>query len=287
MAGVVAPITSSSSSSSSSTTGTSSSSDSGTTDAINNLDLGSFLTLMIKELQNQDPLNPMDNSQMLTQLSEIRQVGSTDKLTSTLNSVLLGQNISKPTNLIGANITALSDDNQQVTGVVDKVSITDGTPKLHVASYPSLGTVAGSGDITGGSYKYQVVWQDSTGSDRARLLGPPDIDNRFAQPGQCDPNQQPAADFRSEVCLSQRRLGQRSVSLDWRNYGRWPVIVRGQAFRFRTGTSAASQKLPTGDHYVAVLRRHAVERIRHRTAGQCIYTFVHFRKSINTNYATN
>src|ERR1700749_4407155 len=117
MAGVLAPITTPTSPSSSSST--SSSSDSGTTDAINNLDLGSFLTLMIKELQNQDPLNPMDNSQMLTQLSEIRQVGSTDKLTSTLNSVLLGQNISSATNLIGANITALSDDNQQVFGTVD------------------------------------------------------------------------------------------------------------------------------------------------------------------------
>jgi hypothetical protein len=119
---------------------------------------------MIKELQNQDPLNPMDNSQMLTQLSEIRQVGSTDKLTTTLNSVLLGQNISSATNLIGANISALSDDNQQISGVVDKVSIADGVPKLHVASYPSLGTIAGSGDVGAGSYKYQVVWQDSTGA---------------------------------------------------------------------------------------------------------------------------
>ncbi len=162
MAGVTAPITSNQSSSSSSSTGSS-----GTTDAINNLDLGSFLTLMIKELQNQDPLNPMDNSQMLTQLSEIRQVGSTDKLTSTLNSVLLGQNISSATNLIGANITALSDDNQQVSGVVDKVSVTNGSPKLHVASYPSLATADGDGEVAKGSYKYQVVWQDASG----KLLG--------------------------------------------------------------------------------------------------------------------
>src|SRR4051794_12754826 len=165
MAGVVAPITPKPSSSS--TTGASSSS--GTADAINNLDLGSFLTLMIKELQNQDPLNPMDNSQMLTQLSEIRQVGSTDKLTSTLNSVLLGQNISSATNLIGANITALSDDNQQVTGVVDRVSVTDGQPKLHVASYPSLATADGDGEVGAGSYKYQVVWQDSGAG--GQLLG--------------------------------------------------------------------------------------------------------------------
>src|SRR5262249_44197797 len=162
MAGVVQPITQPTSTSSTSSTSTSSA-DSGATDAINNLDLGSFLTLMIKELQNQDPLNPMDNSQMLTQLSEIRQVGSTDKLTSTLNSVLLGQNISSATNLIGANITALSDDKQQVSGIVDKVSITDGEPKLHVASYPSISTVSGPGEVAAGSYKYQVVWQDSTG----------------------------------------------------------------------------------------------------------------------------
>ena len=145
MAGVVAPITPKNTAPSSA----GATDNSGTTDAINNLDLGSFLTLMIKELQNQDPLNPMDNSQMLTQLSEIRQVGSTDKLTSTLNSVLLGQSISSATNLIGANITALSDDKQQVSGIVDKVSITDGEPKLHVASYPSLATASGAGDVGG------------------------------------------------------------------------------------------------------------------------------------------
>ncbi len=85
MAGVTSPTRSSL---------TSSTNSKSTTDAINDIDLGTFLTLMIKELQNQDPLNPMDNKDMLTQLSEIRQVGSTDKLTNTLDSVLLGQNIS-------------------------------------------------------------------------------------------------------------------------------------------------------------------------------------------------
>ncbi|HEX3600684.1 MAG TPA: flagellar hook capping FlgD N-terminal domain-containing protein [Lacipirellulaceae bacterium] len=159
MAGVTAPATSTTSSSSSSST-----SDSGATDAINNLDLGTFLTLMIKELQNQDPLNPMDNKDMLAQLSQIRSVGATDKLTSTLNSVLLGQNISSATNLIGANIAALSDDNQQVSGTVDRVTIDNGQPKLHVASYPSISTVDGKGDVGAGSYKYKVTWTDASGT---------------------------------------------------------------------------------------------------------------------------
>src|SRR6476646_4730078 len=92
-------------------------------DAVNDLDLSKFLDLMISELQHQDPLNPMDNKDMLAQISQLRQVGATDKLTQTLNSVLLGQNISSASNLIGQDVTALSDDNQNVDGTVSRVTI--------------------------------------------------------------------------------------------------------------------------------------------------------------------
>src|SRR3989304_422359 len=88
----------------------------GASEAIEDIDLGSFLELMIAELQNQDPLNPLDNKDMLAQISQIREVGATDKLTKTLESVLLGQNIASATNLIGATIDGLSDDNQRVAG---------------------------------------------------------------------------------------------------------------------------------------------------------------------------
>ena len=135
------------------------------TDAINDIDLGTFLTLMIKELQNQDPLNPLDNKDMLAQLSQIREVGATDKLTKTLDSVLLGQNISSATNLIGADISALSDDGESVTGVVDRVSIDKGVPKLHVSTTrPALSPSAADGDIEAGKYSYRVVWEDDKGN---------------------------------------------------------------------------------------------------------------------------
>src|SRR4029078_5649580 len=89
--------------------------------SLNNLNLDSFLKLMISELQHQDPLNPMDNTQMLDQINQMRQIGAADKLTSTLNSVLLGQSISSATNLIVAYVDAVSDDNQKVTGTLTKV----------------------------------------------------------------------------------------------------------------------------------------------------------------------
>src|SRR5262245_24727874 len=79
---------------------------------------GQFLQLMIAELQNQDPLNPADNTELLTQLSQIRQVASSDKLSSTLDTVLLGQNLTNATAMIGKQVKALGADNKDVTGTV-------------------------------------------------------------------------------------------------------------------------------------------------------------------------
>jgi hypothetical protein len=135
-----------------------------TTDAINDIDLGTFLTLMIKELQNQDPLNPLDNKDMLAQISQIREVGATDKLTATLNSVLLGQNISSATNLIGAQISALSDDGERVNGVVDRISIDKGEPKLHVENPAGVIPSNAEGNVEAGIYSYRVVWDDGKGN---------------------------------------------------------------------------------------------------------------------------
>ena len=132
--------------------------------AVNDLDLDSFLKLMIKELQNQDPLNPLDNKDMLAQISQIRQVGATDKLTETLDSVLLGQNIASSTNLIGADVKALSDDNEQIEGLVSRVSIEEGQPKLHVDLQSEAVATSSDGKVEAGKHAYRIVWQDAKGN---------------------------------------------------------------------------------------------------------------------------
>jgi flagellar basal-body rod modification protein FlgD len=134
-----------------------------TADAINDLDLGTFLELMIAELQNQDPLNPLDNKDMLAQISQIREVGATDKLTKTLDSVLLGQNIASATNLIGADVTALSDDGEKVEGIVNNVAIDKGAPKLRVKLDTGASATDGDGNIEAGTYAYRVVWENDNG----------------------------------------------------------------------------------------------------------------------------
>ena len=118
---------------SNSTTDTTNATQSALNNGLGSLKLDDFLKMLLTELQNQDPLSPMDSSTMLTQLGQITQVGSTQQLTSTLNSVLLGQNLSNATSLIGKTINGLADDQSEVTGKVDRV-VTDasGIPMLLV-----------------------------------------------------------------------------------------------------------------------------------------------------------
>ncbi len=91
--------------------------------AVNQVDLDQFLRLMIAELQNQDPLDPLDNSEMLQQLTQIREIGASDRLTATLDAVLTGQNLTTASGLIGKEISALTDSAEEVRGVVDRVSV--------------------------------------------------------------------------------------------------------------------------------------------------------------------
>lgn len=93
-----------------------------------------FLKMLITELQNQDPTNPTNSDQIMQQISEIRNIQATSDLTTTLNSVALGQSLSTASSLIGKQIEGLAADGSQVSGAVSSVSIKNGTPEVNVGS---------------------------------------------------------------------------------------------------------------------------------------------------------
>ena len=90
---------------------------------LKDVDVNQFLQLMIAELTNQDPLNPMDNTQLVQQIGHLRQISSTDKLTTTLESVQTGQSLATAGGLIGKTINAVDDTGSNVEGKVDRISI--------------------------------------------------------------------------------------------------------------------------------------------------------------------
>jgi flagellar basal-body rod modification protein FlgD len=104
-------------------------------DALRGLDLDQFLKLMVTELQNQDPLNPLENDQILQQISQIREIEATGQLRETLDSVLLGQNLSNASGLINKQVAALDDNGDEVSGTVSRVSVAENKVRLHIGEH--------------------------------------------------------------------------------------------------------------------------------------------------------
>lgn len=84
-----------------------------------------FMSIILTELSNQDPLEPNDTNALLEQLSSIRAIESDEQLASELGR-LVGQNeLSAASNLIGNVVSGLNENNQRVAGFVSSVSRTE------------------------------------------------------------------------------------------------------------------------------------------------------------------
>jgi flagellar basal-body rod modification protein FlgD len=118
-----------------STSGTSSTPQS-TTSAVNPNSLLSkddFLKLFVTQLQHQDPMSPMDNDQMVAQMSQLSTVEQLTNLATTNGQMAQSLALSGAVGLIGHTVTWTDSDKAVHTGVVEKVSTKDGAPSLTVA----------------------------------------------------------------------------------------------------------------------------------------------------------
>ena len=102
---------------------------------LRDVDVSQFLDLLIAELQNQDPLDPVDNSEMAQQISQIREIAATDKLSDTLSSVLAGLSLTTASSLIGKRVEALSEEGETISGTVDRVSVQTDEDDSSVRTY--------------------------------------------------------------------------------------------------------------------------------------------------------
>ena len=71
-----------------------------------------FLKLLVTQLNNQDPLNPMQNAELTSQLAQMSTVSGIEKLNSTLSGLVnqTGSNqLLQATSLIGQNVLSPGD----------------------------------------------------------------------------------------------------------------------------------------------------------------------------------
>ena len=97
------------------------------------LDYDNFLKLLITQMKNQDPTNPMDPSAQVAQLATFSQVEQSIKMNTNLESLISASSLSNASSYIGKTITSADG---QTSGVVKSVEVT--------AEGLSATTVAGS-----------------------------------------------------------------------------------------------------------------------------------------------
>jgi len=89
--------------------------------ATQSLNYNDFLTLLMAEMKNQDPTQPMDPSQMVSQLATVSEVGQAVQTNTNLASLLTSTSLTQAEQLVGQTITS-SDGS--TSGQVASVSVT-------------------------------------------------------------------------------------------------------------------------------------------------------------------
>jgi flagellar basal-body rod modification protein FlgD len=116
-----------------SNTGTSSTS---ATDSLASISQTEFLQLLLAQLQNQNPLDPMSDTDFATQLASLSEVGSLDSVNTSVNDLLQVQQLSSASDLIGTNATyTLTGSTTPAQGQVSGMSVqSDGSVDLTINS---------------------------------------------------------------------------------------------------------------------------------------------------------
>ena len=85
------------------------------------LDYDNFLQLLITQMKNQDPTDPMDATQQVAQLATFSQVEQSIKTNTNLENLLSANSLSSASSYIGKTVTSADE---KTTGVISSIKVT-------------------------------------------------------------------------------------------------------------------------------------------------------------------
>ena len=110
------------------------------TSSVGDLDYNAFLRLLIAQLKNQDPTQPMDSTQFVAQLATFSQVEQSIAANNKLDSLLTASALSLADSVIGRTVTSADGG---TSGTVASVSITSDGPVATLESGDQVALGAG------------------------------------------------------------------------------------------------------------------------------------------------
>lgn len=90
-----------------------------------------FLQVLLAQLQFQDPLEPLDNSEFIAQFAQLTNLEQTQQLNDKLDTVLTLQADNQAVNLLGRSVE-FNTDTAAIIGEVSAITFANGVPALTV-----------------------------------------------------------------------------------------------------------------------------------------------------------
>jgi flagellar basal-body rod modification protein FlgD len=95
----------------------------------------SFLKLLVAQAKNQDPTNPTDSTQYLSQLAAFSSVEQMVQTNSKLDQLIASQSLVQANSLLGLHVTSLDGS---TAGTVEAVTFSNGAPVATLDNGTSL-----------------------------------------------------------------------------------------------------------------------------------------------------
>lgn len=94
-----------------------------------------FLNLLVAQLRNQDPLDPVKNEDFIAQLAQLESLDQSKKMADSLATIVTGQQFSSASTLIGKEVIGAvvsEDKNVEIKGIVKSISQAGGKVTIKV-----------------------------------------------------------------------------------------------------------------------------------------------------------
>lgn len=92
-----------------------------------------YLQLLTTQLQNQDPIDPVDQQGMINDLTQFSQLEGLEQLNNSFSDMLKMQEMSQGTNMVGKDVSFLNNITGELkSGTVEEVFSSGGATRLLV-----------------------------------------------------------------------------------------------------------------------------------------------------------
>jgi flagellar basal-body rod modification protein FlgD len=96
------------------------------------IDSSQFMQILMAQLTHQNPLEPMDSSEMTTQFSQLNSLEELRNIRGAMESVSATNQVTYMASLIGKTVKASRSDGKVIEGVVDGVMTDASSPQIKV-----------------------------------------------------------------------------------------------------------------------------------------------------------